>query len=145
MTLRQPESMEDLVYFTDRDIGRGRARVWVFRQQCPKCGKAVMGKPLKPDGKPKIRADSYECPKCSYAVEKWEYEETLSACVEYTCPSCGKSGEMESPFKRKKVEGVDSLRLQCPHCKGKIDVTKKMKEPKNKAKKEEGFADEEGL
>lgn len=130
MALKQPESMEELVYFTNRDIGSGSARVWVFKQQCPKCGKALMGKPIKPDGKPKMRAKEYVCPECSYTVEKEEYEESLTACADVTCPECGKESELEAPFKRKKIKGVPTLRLECPHCGAQIDVTKKMKQPK---------------
>lgn len=134
MALRQPESMEELVYFTNRDVGSGSARVWVFKKECPKCGRAKMGKPLKPDGKPKMRAEEYACPACGHAVEKAEYEDTLTACAEITCPECGKDAELEAPFMRKNVEGVKTLRLICPHCSTKVDVTKKMKAIKRKGK-----------
>ena len=130
MALRQPESMEELVYFTNRDIGNGSARVWVFKGQCPECGKGLMGKPIKPDGKPKMRAKEYVCPECGYTVEKEEYEETLTACADVTCPECGKDSELEAQFKRKKIKGVFTLRFECLHCKASIDVTKKMKQPK---------------
>ena len=42
---------------------------------------------------------------------------------------------MVLPFKRKKVEGVATLRFPCEKCKGPIDVTKKMKVIKKKVKK----------
>ncbi len=134
MALRQPESMEELVYFTNRDVGNGSARVWVFKKECPKCGKAKMGKPLKPDGKPKMRAAEYSCPACGHTVEKEEYEDTLTACAEITCPECGKDAELEAPFRRKNIEGVKALRLVCPHCSANVDVTKKMKAVKKKGR-----------
>ena len=125
----EPEDMEQLVYFTRRTLGdKGKVMAWVYRKECPKCKKGVMGKPLKPNGTPKIRADEYECPKCNYNVQKKEYEETLELEATYVCPHCKKDGEASVPFKRKKIEGVDTIRLTCTHCKGNIDVTKKMKE-----------------
>jgi predicted RNA-binding Zn-ribbon protein involved in translation (DUF1610 family) len=132
MTLKQPESMDEIIYFTNRSLdgGKGNAKVWVFKQDCPKCGKALMGKPIGPNGKVKIRAKEYECPECKHALEKVEYEESLVANAEYECPSCGKSGETQGPFKRKNIEGVQTLRLQCQSCQGNIDITKKMKEKK---------------
>ena len=75
--------------------------------------------------------------------EKREYEETLTAGVEYQCPECKHEGEKEVPFKRKKVEGVDTLRVECDKCKAKIDITKKMKEKKGKKGKEEEMDDDE--
>ena len=62
--MKRPESMDELVYFTRRDIGEGEATVWVFRGLCPKCGKGVMGKPVGPKGKIKVRAKEYVCPEC---------------------------------------------------------------------------------
>lgn len=138
MALRQPESMDELVYFTNRSIGNGSARVWVFKQACPKCKKALMGKPVV-GGKVKIRAKEYVCPSCSYTVEKQAFEETLTASAEYTCPSCGSAGETQAPFKRRNIEGIPTLRLQCQKCQANIDVTKKMKEKK----KGKGGADDE--
>lgn len=144
MALRQPESMEELVYFTNRDVGNGSARVWVFKKECPKCGRAKMGKPLKPDGKPKMRAEEYSCPACGHTVEKGAYEDTLTACAEITCPECGKDAELEAPFRRKNVEGVKTLRLICPHCSAKVDVTKKMKAIKRKGRASQGKGEGEG-
>ena len=135
--LVEAKSMEECVYFTNRAIGEkfnGSARCWVFRQQCPKCKKAFMGKPIV-DGKAKIRALEYECPNCKYSVEKQAYEDTLIANVDYVCPACQFHGGMVLPFKRKKVEGVLTLRFPCEKCKGPIDVTKKMKLIKKKNKK----------
>ncbi|MGV8141274.1 MAG: hypothetical protein ACP5NW_02415 [Candidatus Woesearchaeota archaeon] len=135
--LVEPKSMEECVYFTNRMIGEkfnGQARCWVFRQQCPKCKKAFMGKPVV-DGKAKIRALEYVCPNCKYTVDKQTYEDTLTANVDYTCPACQFHGGIALPFKRKRVEGVLTLRFPCEKCGGPIDVTKKMKEIKKKNKK----------
>lgn len=133
MAYKKPESMEECVYFSNRDIGKGTAMVWVFKQDCPKCHKAKMGKP-KDDktGKVKIRAKEYVCPECGYTIEKKEYEESLTAYCAYTCPECGEIDETEAPFKRKNIGGVPTLRFICRTCGAKIDITKKMKEKKKK-------------
>lgn len=128
MALKQPESMDELVYFTKRQIGDGRAKAWVFRELCDKCGKAMMGKPVDAKtGKVKVRAKEYVCPECGNTVEKKEYEESLTANIEYKCPECGFEGETQIPFKRKKVKGTDALVFNCEKCKAKIAITKKMK------------------
>ncbi len=137
--LKEPSSMEDLIYFTRRQLGKsGFAIAWAERQPCPKCKKAKMGKPVGKEGSVKIRAKEYECPSCKYTVEKEEYEDTLTCCVKYTCPHCAQQGEISTPFKRKKVtiideEGggkkvsVDAVRFECGSCKKAIDIVKKMK------------------
>ena len=137
MALRFPESMEECIYFTRRQVGeKGKVVAWVFREECPKCHKGMMGKP-KEKGKVKIRATEYVCPECGYTVEKGEYEDTLTANIQYTCPHCGFEGETQIPFKRKKIQmfdeesgkkkAVDALRFQCEGCGKNIDITKKMK------------------
>ena len=134
--LKQPTSIAELVYITQRSNGNGSAKVWVFKQNCPKCNKALMGKPVV-KGKVLVRAKEYECPSCKFRMEKQQFEETLTASIEYTCPGCSFSGETQVPFKRKKVEGVEALRFQCGKCKANIDVTKKMKEKGKKDNSEE--------
>lgn len=129
MALKIPDSMDELVYFTRRAIDSGKVMVWVKRQKCPKCKKALMGKPVE-KGKVKIRAKEYVCPECNHTVDKNEYEESLTAEVIYTCPSCKKAGEYSGLFKRKKIKGVEIFRFQCEHCGADIDVTKKMKAKK---------------
>ena len=129
MSLREPLSADECVYLTNRYIDdKGMVRCWVFKENCPKCGKGMMGKPRDLKGKVKIRAKEYVCPECSYTVEKAAYELTLTANIDYTCPKCEHAGETEIPFKRKKVEGVDSLVFTCQKCGEKIPITKKMKE-----------------
>lgn len=140
MVLKQPESMDECVYFTQRSLegGKGSVKVWAFKQTCPKCKKAIMGKPRDSKGKVKTRANEYVCPGCGYSVEKKAYEESLTANAEYTCPSCGSSGEAQIQYKRKNIEGIPTLRFQCIKCKASIDVTKKMKERKGKGADDAG-------
>ena len=136
--MREPEGMDECVYFTNRGIGDGNVRAWVFRELCPKCKKSFMGKPKDPKtGKAKIRSDEYTCPSCNYTVEKQAYEDTLTICVDYICPKCKNQGKIEVPYKRKKVkrfdeeEGkdktVDAVLFLCQKCNEKIFITKKMK------------------
>jgi uncharacterized CHY-type Zn-finger protein len=121
--------MEELIYFTQRQVGKGNARAWVYKGPCPKCGKGLMGKPVdEKTGKVKIRAKEYVCPECSYTVEKKAYEETLECEIKYTCPECGNDGEAKVPFKRKTFQGMKAVVFQCGKCKAKIPITKKMKE-----------------
>lgn len=134
--LKKPESMDECVYFTQRDVGKGEATVWVPKQPCPKCKKAMMGKPRDAKGKVKTRATEYVCPKCAYKVEKQAYEDSLMAYAEYKCPSCASQGEAETPYKRKNIEGIPTLRFQCSKCNANIDITKKLKE-KGKASKKD--------
>jgi predicted RNA-binding Zn-ribbon protein involved in translation (DUF1610 family) len=145
--LKKPTSMDEVAYYTSRDLGNGEITVWVFRQLCPKCKQAQMGKPVD-KGKIKIRASEYVCPACNYTVEKEAYEDTLTASAEYTCPECGAKGEAEIPFKRKSVEGTKALRFTCSKCGAKLDVTQKMKEKKKKkgaAKAEDTSEDAEDI
>jgi predicted RNA-binding Zn-ribbon protein involved in translation (DUF1610 family) len=149
MALKFPNSMDECIYFTNRNIGEnknGKAICWVFKQDCPKCKKAKMGKPIDPKTKrPQIRAKEYVCPACNYTVEKVAYEESLTANIQYTCPKCGFEGEAQVPFKRKSINGVKTLRAFCEKCKEPIDVTKKMKEMKKKGKaaEEDALDDDE--
>ena len=136
MTLKFPESMDECVYFTNRALtedGKGNVTAWVFRNDCPKCGKAKMGKPVdEKTGQVKIRAKEYVCPECGYTVEKTEYEETLTCNIQYTCDECGHEGETQVPFKRKKFMGTDAVVFTCEGCGKKIPITKKMKALKEK-------------
>ncbi len=138
MPYRKPESMEECVYFTQRGLfdsagnEKGEIMAWVFRQDCPKCGKEKMGKPRDSSGKIKLRASEYVCPACKYTVEKQAYEDSLVAFAEYTCPECGDQGEAETQYKRKNIDGTQTLRFNCRKCKANLDVTKKMKEKKGK-------------
>lgn len=137
MALKYPESMDECVYFTSRAVDAGYVKCWVFREDCPKCKKAKMGKPRdEKTGAVKIRAKEYICPACNYTVEKAEYEDTLTANIAYTCPHCKAKGETQIPFKRKSFEGVKALVFLCDKCKGKIPITKKMKAVGKKGEEE---------
>lgn len=140
MALIEPKSMDECVYFTNRNLNeKGKAKCWVFKEKCPKCGKGLMGKPrdLK-TGKVKIRAKEFKCPECNYTVAEQEYEDSLTANIQYACRYCNHNGEIQVPFKRKKVKifdeeedmkgkMIESLRFQCEKCGKNIDITKKMK------------------
>jgi predicted RNA-binding Zn-ribbon protein involved in translation (DUF1610 family) len=136
MALQYPESMDECVYFTNRSIDSGKAMCWVFKGNCPKCKKGIMGKPLdEKTGRPKIRSKEYVCRECGHVEEKEAYEETLTANIAYTCPHCSHEGEVQVPFKRKTFKGVKAVVFQCESCNEKIPITKKMAEPKSKKKK----------
>ncbi len=126
--MKEPESMEELIYFTRRQIGgSGYAKAWVWKGQCSACHSGTMGKPRKPDGSAMMRAKEYVCPECGHTEGKNEHEESLTAEIKYTCPKCSFEGEIEIPFKRKKVDGMDALVFSCQNCNEKILITKKMK------------------
>ncbi len=138
MTLQQPKSMDECIYFSNRIVGEGKIKAWVLKEKCPKCGKGLMGKPRdKKTGKPKIRATEYTCQECGYTIEKQEYEDTLTINIEYICPHCGNEDELQTPFKWKKIQrlnqetgkkqAINSIRFQCSKCGKDIDITKKMK------------------
>lgn len=133
MGLVLPTSMDQLLYHSNRTIeldGKpGKVRGWVYKVDCPECGKAKMGKPVE-KGKVKIRATEYVCPECGHTEEKKEHEDKLTLEAVYTCPFCGKEGEATTEYKLKSWRGVKAYVILCEHCKGKIGVTKKMKEPK---------------
>ena len=135
MSLEQPSDVRDCVYFTRRSIGNGRATVWVLKEKCPKCGKALMSKPKDPKtGKAKIRSKEYICPECGHTEDQKAYEEKLTVSISYTCPHCSHDGEAQVPFKRKKVQlfneetqkkkAADAIRFQCEKCSKNIDITK---------------------
>lgn len=127
MALVRPKSMSELVYYTRRAIGKGKAEVWVFKGKC-KCGKVM--------SKPTLRAKEYVCD-CGNSEPADAYEDKLTANVSYTCPKCGQSAEKQVPFQRKKVKLIDeetgkqttadALQFTCDKCNEKINVTKKMK------------------
>ena len=139
MSLRMPESMNECLYFTNRDD----VTAWVYRKTCPKCKKAKMGKPVV-KGKVKTRAEVYECPACQYTEEKIAHEESLVIEAQYTCPKCKKEGESTGQYKRKPFMGVQSYIVECQHCQEKIPITKKLKKIKSKkAKVDEDLDDDE--
>ena len=105
MAIKEPESMDELVYMTRRVVGDGNMVAWVYRGPCPECGKGKMGKPINPKTKrPRTRATEYECPECKHSIPKEEYEESLECEIKYTCPHCKHKGEKAVPFKRKNMK-----------------------------------------
>jgi predicted RNA-binding Zn-ribbon protein involved in translation (DUF1610 family) len=128
--LKEPQSMDECLYFTRRTEGdKGHIMAWALKKKCPKCGKALMGKP-KEDGKTKIRAKEYVCPECGFTEEKTEHENGLILSVRYTCPKCEFKGETQIPFRRKAFQGVQAFVFECSKCNEKIPITKKMKKTK---------------
>ena len=138
MSLREPKSMDECIYFTNRNVGKGKIKAWAFKENCPECGKGLMGKPRdEKTGKPKIRADIYVCPECNHTVDKQKYEDSLDINIKYACPKCENNDEVKTSFKRKKLqrideetgkkETIDTIRFECSKCGEKMDVTKKMK------------------
>jgi predicted RNA-binding Zn-ribbon protein involved in translation (DUF1610 family) len=139
MALKEPQSMDECVYFTNRVLNNnGKIRAWVFRELCPKCKKSMMCKPKDPKtGRPKIRATEFICPSCNHAIPCQEYEDSLTISIQYTCPKCKTQGELQLPYKRKKMkrfneedqkdETVDAIKFECSKCKQPMYITKKMK------------------
>lgn len=142
MPLKKPESVEECVYFTNRIIDSGRAMAWVFRKQCPKCKKGIMGKPQKKGGKVDKKADHYVCYSCGYQESNEQVESSLMINIEYKCPHCGNEGETISEYRRKSFQGVQSYIFECDKCRQKIPITKKLKEPKKKKGQEGADTDE---
>lgn len=130
MGFKMPNSMDECLYFSRRTLDPdGKAVAWVEKKDCPKCGKAKMGKPVE-KGSVKIRAKEYVCPECGFTEEKKEHEESCEVKIIYTCPYCKHEGETTTPYKRKKFEGADAFVFECQKCKKKIGITKKMKDTK---------------
>ncbi len=134
--LKEPNSIEECVYFTNRILDKGKIKAWVFKKNCPNCN-ILMGKPKDSKGKILIRAKDYICYKCNLKETEEEYEKDLTVNIKYTCPYCNNNGELEVPFKRKKVQVLneetgkkttsDTIRFQCQKCNKDIDITKRMK------------------
>ena len=137
MELKEPQSMDELLYMTIREHEGFKARAWVFKEQCLECKKGLIAKPRNPKtGRPKIRAKEYECNECGVTFPKEEYEETLMCNIEYTCPECKNEGAIQVPFIRKSFMGTKAIIFFCEKCNHKLAITKKMKAPKpSKAKK----------
>ncbi|MCF7872168.1 hypothetical protein K9L97_03980 [Candidatus Woesearchaeota archaeon] len=135
MNCEEPQNMDELIYFTRRKLEpKGKIMAWASKLECPKCKKALMGKPVE-KGKIKIRATEYECPECKYIESKAEHETKLTVCVKYECPHCDNEDTTTTPYKRKTWQGVPAFIFQCGKCNEKIGITKKMKAPKKKKEK----------
>ena len=124
----EPESMDTLIYFTNRAVDSGQVRAWVYKGMCPTCQKGKMEKPKnEKTGRPKIRATHYLCNACGHEEEKDQYEETLDIEIVYTCPACKHEGDITVPYKRRTFNGVKAVVFQCQQCNEKIPISKKMK------------------
>jgi len=134
MPLRQPESMDECVYFTRRTNPTGTIVAWVFRAQCPACNKGLMGKPIDKKGKVLKKSPNYICKECKHEAEKEAYEDTLIVNIDYVCPHCGSHAECQVPFKRIKArildeatgkkKNCDVIRFPCAACKTDVDIIK---------------------
>jgi hypothetical protein len=129
MAYEIPDSMDNLVYFSRRNIAetRGKTIAWVPKDKCEKCKKGLMSKPLDAKtGRPKVRSLEYVCNNCGNTEEKSEHEKKLSAMIIYECPFCNNKGETTVPFARKSFYGKKAIVFQCSKCKEKLGVTKKL-------------------
>ena len=70
--MKEPESMEELIYFTNRAIGKGSVKAWVYKQKCPKCGKhmiIVQVEPVYDAENAYVPYDTIiECTSCSFKI-----------------------------------------------------------------------------
>ena len=135
MSLKSPNSMEECLYFTNRSVGEGYAKAWVYRKECPKCKKERLGKPIKKNGKVDKKAAYYECKECKYQESNEQVENSVKLEVQYKCPYCGNESETTAEYKRKFFEGVPSYVFGCGKCGKEIGLTKKMKGSKKKGEK----------
>ena len=138
MELKEPSSMNECIYFTNRTLGEnGSAMAWVCRPLCPKCKKGRLGKPIKKNGKVDKKATCYECPECKHQIQMEEADKLLKVEVKYTCPYCKNVGEATTQYQREKFEGVPAYIFECGKCSKKIGITKKMKDTKKKGESSE--------
>jgi len=116
----------------------GKAICWVYKEDCSKCKKAKMGKPVDPKTKKGKITIKRICVSCMWTYRAKDlYEPTLTAEAKYTCPHCKKQGEATGPFVRKSVKifnvvkqkkvAAKAIKLKCEHCSGDILITQKMK------------------
>jgi hypothetical protein len=132
MAYEIPDSMDDLVYFSRRNIAesKGKTIAWVPKVKCDKCKKGLMGKPVdQKTGKIKVRAAEYVCSSCGNTEEKKEHETKLNAMIIYECPFCNNKGEATVPFARKSWYGKKAIVFQCAKCKEKLGLVKKLGVP----------------
>jgi hypothetical protein len=131
--IKEPENMDDLLFFTNRRSDNGAIKAWAHRPLCPKCKKGKMGKPVnEKTGKVAKKAEVYACHACHYEMPGSEAEKIAVVDVLFTCPFCRKSGEAKTSYERKLWQGVPAYVFECTFCKQKIGITKKMKAPKKK-------------
>ena len=134
MTLKEPESMDELFYFTRRTLENGGwIRAWVYRPEAPS-GKGLLSKPVdEKTGRPKVRSTVYVDDEGNEYPCK-EINKDLKLEIKYKSPHTQKEGETTVPFVRKTYMGVKAFVFEDQEG-NKIAITKKMKEPKKKKKK----------
>jgi len=129
--MKEPESMNDLMFFTNRNMGASTIKAWVYRPLCAKCKKGRVGKPINPKSKAiNKKAEYYECNHCKAQTPVEDIDKDLKVEVKYKCPGCGNEGFATTEYKRKTWQGVPAFVFECSKCKEKIGITKKMKKPK---------------
>lgn len=129
MAYEIPDSMDDLVYFSRRNIAetKGKTIAWVPKDNCEKCKKGLMSKPVdEKTGKIRVRALEYKCNNCGNIEDKKEHESKLNAMIIYECPFCNNKGETTVPFARKSWYGKKAIVFQCAKCKEKLGLVKKL-------------------
>lgn len=133
MALKEPESMDDLFYFTRRKLENdGWIRAWVYKPDSPK-GKGKLSKPINPStGRPKVRSSVY-VDEAGNEFPCKEIDKDLILEIKYKSPYTGKEGETTIPYKRKTYMGVPAFVFEDQEG-NKIAITKKMKQPKKKKK-----------
>ena len=143
MAVKMPESIDNLVYFSRRTLAddKGRAIAWTRKATCCRCKNGLMGKPVE-NGKVKVRAAEYVCPKCGHSEPKKEHEASLTTEIIYDCPfpKCSKHGEAIVPFARKSFYGKKAIVFSCAACGEKLGITKKLASPKDFIAKVNGKA-----
>lgn len=133
MAIKEPESMDDLFYFTNRVLENGGwAKAWVYKPIAPS-GKGKLQKPKDPKtGRPKVRSTVYVDDEGN-EYPREEIDPTLSVEIKYKSPFTGNEGEATVPYKRKTWQGVPAFVFE-DDAGNKIGITKKMKAPKAKKK-----------
>ena len=122
--IREPESVQECLYFSRREFapGVGHSVAWVFRKECPKCKKGLMGRPKK-------TAKEYVCKACGYAEDKKAHEEDVTLSIKYSCPFCAHKGFAQIPYKRKTLYGKPAFVFVCEGCSEKVGLYKRMGAP----------------
>ena len=123
MALQKPKSPSELRYFKRIILGKSKATVWVFSPDCTKCGKSKLSVPYdEKTGRYQSRSKVLTCANCKHEELKANYKkEDALANVEYVCPFCEFSGELQIPFKRNsKKEFI----FDCEKCAKEIRIGK---------------------
>lgn len=121
MALEKPTNPKDLRFFTRKTVGSGKAMLWVFNPRCSKCKDGYLAVPYdESTGRFKSRAKTVKCNKCGAEAPKTELKEAEAIVnVAYTCPFCGKEGELQAPFKR---TAKKAFKFRCIFCGKEIKV-----------------------